>query len=54
MFDLDENVQDSKPDLGSELGMDLELEALKQHYRVMTPTYSTDGLNDPIHVCDIK
>lgn len=47
-------MQDSKPDLGSELGKDLEFEALKQHYRVMSPTYSTDGLVDPVHVFDIK
>jgi hypothetical protein len=47
-------VHDDKPNLGDEIVKDLEFEALKQHYKIMTPTFSTDGLSDPIHVFDIK
>lgn len=54
LFDLDENVQDDKPNLGDEIVKDFEFEALKQHYKIMTPTFSTDGLSEPIHVFDIK
>jgi len=54
LFDLDENVQDDKPNLGDEVIKDFEIEALKRHYKIMTPTFSTDGLSEPVHIFDIK
>lgn len=49
MFDLDENVSSEEPNLGDEVRADFEMEALKQHYKILDPTFSTDGLPDPVH-----
>jgi len=54
VFDLDDNVVAEKPDLGDETGVDFEMEALKNHYKIIESVFSTDGLPDPVHCFEIK
>lgn len=46
-------MSNDQPELGDEKIEDLELAALKELYKLMTPAYSTDGLDNVIHVFDI-
>lgn len=39
--------------MGDEINHDLEMEALRQHYKILDPTFSTDGLPDPVHFFEI-
>jgi len=53
LFDLDENVKDEEVNLGDEVNRDLEMEALRHHYKILLPTFSTDGLDDVVHYFEI-
>lgn len=51
---MDENISlKEEPDFGEELNTNLEIEALKRNYRIMEPTFTTDGLDHVIHYFDI-
>ena len=53
VFDLNENVIQENVELGDEIVKNLELEALKRHYKILEPAFSTDGLVDIVHYFDI-
>lgn len=49
VFDLTEEVREEQVDLGDEVNNNLEMEALRRHYKLLTPTFITDGLENVIH-----
>lgn len=53
LFDLDENFKKEEINLGDEVRQDLEMEALRQQFRIIDPTFSTDGLPEVIHFMEI-
>lgn len=53
VFDLDENFKKEEVDLGDEIHKDLEMEALKNHYKILDPTFTTDGLPEVVHFFEI-
>jgi len=53
VFDLDENIRNEEIELGDEIHTDLEMVALRHHYKILDPTFSTDGLPEVVHFFEI-
>ena len=53
VFDLDENFMKEDIELRDEVNKDLEMEALRQHYKILEPTFTTDGLPEVVHFFEI-
>lgn len=54
VFDLNEEVRNEDINLGDEVNNNLEMEALRRHYKLLTPTFITDGLDNVVHYFPIS